>query len=137
VYRNRDDVHGIVHTHSPFATSFALRGESIEICSTTAAALFGAPIPISDFATIGEQAIGREIVSKIGKSSAILMRSHGVFTIGKTPMEALKYAIYVEEEAEILHIALSRGTMPSMDSSTIAEARRMYVEDYGQIAAHK
>ena len=66
VYRQRDDVHGIVHTHSPCATSFALRGEPIPVCSTTAAALFGAAIPVSDFATIGEEAIGEQIVAKIG-----------------------------------------------------------------------
>lgn len=132
VYRHRDDVHGIVHTHSPYATSFALRGEPIAVCSTTAAALFGMAIPVSDFATIGEEAIGREIVGKIGAANAILMRSHGVFAIGRTPMEALKYAIYVEEEAEILHIARTRGAVPELDAPTVGEARRMYLHDYGQ-----
>jgi L-ribulose-5-phosphate 4-epimerase len=132
VYRHRDDVHGIVHTHSPCATSFALRGEPIPVCSTTAAALFGSQVPVSDFATIGEDAIGEQIVAKIGKSNAILMRSHGVFTIGRTPMEAFKYAIYVEEEAEILHLARLRGGVQPLDESTVAEARRMYLEDYGQ-----
>lgn len=132
VYRHRDDVHGIVHTHSPCATSFALRGEPLPVCSTTAAALFGGEVPVSDFATIGENAIGEQIVVKIGSSHAILMRSHGVFTIGRTPMEAFKYAIYVEEEAEILHLARLRGGVQPLDAATVAEARRMYLEDYGQ-----
>lgn len=132
VYRHRDDVHGIVHTHSPCATSFAIRGQPLPMCSTTGAALFGAPVPVSDFATIGEEAIGREIVAKIGSSNAILMRNHGVFTIGRTPMEAFKYAIYVEEEAEILHLASLHGALTPLDEATVAEARRMYLEDYGQ-----
>ena len=125
-------MHGIVHTHSPYATSFAIRGKAIPMCSTTGAALFGGPVPVSDFATIGEEAIGREIVAKIGCSSAILMRNHGVFTIGRTPMEAFKYAIYVEEEAEILHLASLHGELSPLDHATVAEARRMYIEDYGQ-----
>lgn len=132
VYRNRPDVYGIVHTHSPYATSFALRGEAISICSTTGAALFGGAIPVSEFATIGEEAIGEQIVSRIGRSNAILMRSHGVFTIGRTPMEAFKYAIYVEEEAEILHLSMQRGGVKALDAATVSEARRMYLEDYGQ-----
>lgn len=132
VYRRRADVHGIVHTHSPHATSFALRGEPLTVCSTTAAALFGAEIPVSDFAAIGEQAIGEQIVSRIGQGHAILLRSHGVFTIGRTPMEAFKYAIYVEEEAEILHLARLRGGASPLDPAAVAEARRMYLEDYGQ-----
>ncbi len=132
VYRHRDDVNGIVHTHSPHATSFAVRGEPIGVYTTTAAALFGGEIPISGFATIGEEAIGREIVAKIGESSAILMRNHGVFTIGATPNEALKYAIYVEEEAEIIDLALQKGPLKELDSELVAEARRMYLHDYGQ-----
>ena len=132
VYRHRDDVHGIVHTHSPHATSFAVRGSPLRIYTTTGAALFGGDIPVSDFAAIGEEEIGREIVDKIGGGSAVLMRSHGVFTIGKSPEEALKYAIYVEEEAEIVHLALLHGELAVLDRETVAEARRMYLEDYGQ-----
>jgi L-ribulose-5-phosphate 4-epimerase len=132
VYRHRSDVHGIVHTHSPYATSFALRGEPLPVCSTTAAALFGGAVPVSEFAAIGEEAIGEQIVARIGNANAILMRNHGVFTIGRTPIEAFKYAIYVEEEAEILHLARLCGEVKPLDVQTIAEARRMYLEDYGQ-----
>lgn len=132
VYRRRDDVHGIVHTHSPYATSFAVRGEPLRTHTTTAAALFGGDVPVSGFAAIGEEAIGAEIVAGIGDAPAILMRSHGVFAIGKTPEEALKHAIYVEEEAEIVHLALLRGDLAVLDGDTVAEARRMYLEDYGQ-----
>ncbi len=132
VYRHRPEVHGIVHTHSPHATSFALRGEAIQVYTTTAAALFGGEIPVSGFAAIGEQAIGREIVERIGDSAAILMRSHGIFTIGASANEALKYAIYVEEEAEIIHLARQHGALQPLAPDLIAEARRMYLEDYGQ-----
>ncbi|MEM6431866.1 MAG: class II aldolase/adducin family protein, partial [Deinococcota bacterium] len=72
VYRHRDDVMGIVHTHSPYATSFAIRGEALPIYTTTSAAVFGGEIPVSEFATIGEEEIGREIVEKIGNNHAIL-----------------------------------------------------------------
>ena len=132
VYRNRPDVHGIVHTHSPYATSFAVSGEPLRVYTTTAAALFGGDIPVSDFATIGEEEIGKEIVAKIGNSPAILMRSHGVFTIGATPHEALKYAIYVEEEAEIIDLARQHGPLTPLEPQLVAEARRMYLHDYGQ-----
>ena len=132
VYRNRPDINGIVHTHSPYATSLAVRGEPIRMYTTTAAALFGEDIPVSGLATIGEEEIGKEIVEGIGQGSAILLRSHGVFTIGVSPGEALKYAVYVEEEAEIIHLAQLHGTLSPLDEEFVKEARRMYVEDYGQ-----
>ena len=68
VYRNRSDVNSIVHTHSPYATSFAIDGVPLQIYTTTAAAVFGGDIPVSDFVTIGNDEIGKEIANKIGHS---------------------------------------------------------------------
>ena len=85
VYRNRPEINGIVHTHSPYATSFEVRGEPIRMYTTTAAALFGGDIPVSGLATIGEDEIGREIIAGIGQGSAILLRSHGVFALARLP----------------------------------------------------
>ena len=132
VYRHRDDVNGIVHTHSPFATSFAIRGEQLPIFTTTSAAVFGGPIPVSDFATIGEEEIGQQIVEKIGRSPAILIRNHGVFTIGKDVDSALKYAVILEETAEVVHIALSRGPLQSLPEDVVKAGFDVYHADYGQ-----
>ena len=133
VYRHRADIHGIVHTHSCFATAFAIRGEELPVITTTAAAIFGVPIPVSQFATIGEEEIGREIVGRIGKAPAILLRNHGVFALGQTVREALKNAVYVEETAESYYYArLLGGHVPPLGPDAIADARKMYLTAYGQ-----
>lgn len=132
VYRGRSDVGGIVHTHSPFATSFAVRGEQIEVLTTTHAALFGGPIPISDYAVIGEEEIGNEILRHIGDGSALLLRSHGVFTIGTNVQKAFRAALYVEESAEVNHIVLSRGPMSPLDPAVVDASREWYLHGYGQ-----
>lgn len=136
VYRHRPDVHGIVHTHSKYATAFAVQGMDIPVCTTTSACLFGGPIPCSGLATIGEEEIGREIVENIGDMQAILLRNHGVFTIGKTVYEALKNAVYVEEGAEAVFLAAQLGPMPQpLGDNVIAAGRQMYLNDYGQTGA--
>ena len=132
VYRERPDVASVVHTHSPFATSFAARGESIRVLTTTHAALFGGPIPISDYAVIGEEEIGNEIVRHVGESSAVLLRSHGVFTIGSTIDKALRAAIYVEECAQVNHLSLALGKVEWMPEKVVHAARSWYLSDYGQ-----
>lgn len=132
VYRHRPDVNGIVHTHSPYATSFAIRGEGIKIYTTTAAAVFGGEIPVSDFATIGEEEIGREIVEKIGNCEAILIRSHGVFTIGKDSEKALKNAVIVEETAQSVHYAMCRGPVDSLSEEIVKYGYEIYHRTYGQ-----
>jgi len=133
VYSRREDIHGIVHTHSSFATALAIRGEEIPVVTTTAAAIFGVPIPVSNFATIGETEIGQEIVTRIGSAPAILMRNHGVFALGASVEEALKNAVYVEETAESYYYArLLGGNLSPLDDVAIADARRMYLTTYGQ-----
>lgn len=132
VYRKRSDVNGIVHTHSPYATSFAIRGEALAIYTTTSAAVFGGEIPISGFATIGEEEIGREIVEKIGDREAILIRNHGVFTIGKDSEKALKNAVVLEETAQSVHYALCRGPVKPLSDETVRRGYEVYHRTYGQ-----
>jgi hypothetical protein len=132
VYRNRSDVNSIVHTHSPYATSFAIVGEPLQIYTTTAAAVFGGDIPVSDFVTIGNDEIGNEIVNKIGHNKAILIRNHGVFTIGNTISSALKYAVVLEETAEATHYALCRNNPSPLTKEVVERGYDVYKKTYGQ-----
>lgn len=132
VYKNRKDVKGIIHTHSPYATSFAIRGEDLQIFTTTFAAQFGQTIKCSDFAVIGEEEIGKEIVDKIGTNTALLIRNHGVFTIGESVESALKSAVLLEETAEAVHFAMLRGQIDKLDDKTVENGYIRYHRDYGQ-----
>ena len=82
IYRQRPDVGGIVHTHSPYATAFAAVGKPIPVYLTAMADEFGGPIPCGGFALIGGEEIGKVVVESIGDSCAVLLKNHGVFTVG-------------------------------------------------------
>jgi L-ribulose-5-phosphate 4-epimerase len=134
VYRVRPDIHSIVHTHSPFATSFALRGTGIPTYSTTAANIFANGVPCSGFAAIGEEEIGKQIVENIGDSPAVLLKSHGVFTVGKDVESALKTAVILEETAEYAHYAtLHHPDMDPLDHKVIQDSHTFYKSSYGQM----
>ena len=87
VYRAMPEVGGVVHTHSTYATAWAARGEAIPCDLTAQADEFGGEIPVGPFALIGGDDIGKGIVATLSghRSPAVLMRNHGVFTIGRTP----------------------------------------------------
>ena len=84
MYRELPDVGGIVHTHCTYATAWAARHEAIPCVLTAMADEFGGEIPIAPFATIGDEEIGRAVVSTLRghRSPAVLLGNHGVFTIG-------------------------------------------------------
>ncbi len=132
VYRHRPDVNGVVHTHSTFATAFAAVGRPIPAVLTAICDEFGGPIPCAGYAKVGGDEIGREIIANIGASPAVLLRNHGVFTVGKTVEEAVKAAVMVEDAARTVFYALQLGQPMEIPPEEVARAHRRYVEEYGQ-----
>jgi L-ribulose-5-phosphate 4-epimerase len=132
VYRHRSDVNGIVHTHSPYATAFAAVGKPIKVYLTAICDEFGGVIPCGAYCKIGNDEIGREIIRSIGDSPAILMKNHGVFTVGKNPVGAVKAAVMVEDVAKTVFFAMQLGTPDEIPPEEVQRAHRRYVEEYGQ-----
>jgi L-ribulose-5-phosphate 4-epimerase len=132
IYRHRPDAGGVVHTHSPYATAFAAVGQSIPVCLTAMADEFGGTIPCAGFALIGGEEIGRQVVEHIGDSPAVLLKNHGVFTVGPTPLAAVKAAVMVEDVARTVWLAKQLGEPDVIPEEAVHSLRRRYTEEYGQ-----
>lgn len=132
VYRHRPDVFGVTHTHSNYATAFAAVGRPIPVYLTGIADEFGCEIPCGEYARIGGEQIGAEILRAIGNSKAILMKQHGVFTIGISPEKALKTAVMVEDSAKTVWLALQIGQPQPLSQEEIAANHERYSNRYGQ-----
>ena len=134
VYRAMPEVGGIVHTHSTYATAWAARGEAIPCVLTGMADEFGGEIPVGPFALIGNDDIGRGIVETLHshRSPAVLMRSHGVFTIGPDATAAVKAAVMCEDVARTIHIARILGEPLTIDPADIDRLYERYHTIYGQ-----
>jgi L-ribulose-5-phosphate 4-epimerase len=134
VYRAMPDVGGVVHTHSTYATAWAARGEAIPCVLTGMADEFGAEIPVGPFALIGGDDIGKGIVSTLTghRSKAVLMRSHGVFTIGRSARDAVKAAVMCEDVARTIHIARTLGSPLPISQPDIDSLYDRYQNVYGQ-----
>ena len=134
VYRHMSQVGGVAHTHSAYATAWAVRGEPIPCVLTAMADEFGGPIPVGPFALIGDEEIGHGIVDTLAgsRSTAVLMRSHGVFTIGPGPREAIKAAVMCEDVARTVHLARSLGDVTSIGEEEVEALHDRYQNVYGQ-----
>ena len=132
VYRHRPDSNGVVHTHSTFATAWAAAGRPIPPVLTAICDEFGGPIPVGAYAKIGGDEIGQEIIRSIGTSPAILMKNHGVFSIGRTPEAAVKAAVIVEDVARTVFYAMQLGQPDEIPAEEVARAHRRYLDENGQ-----
>jgi L-ribulose-5-phosphate 4-epimerase len=134
VYRHMPHVGGVVHTHSTYATAWAARGEPFPCVITAMADEFGGEIPVGPFALIGGDEIGRGIVATLAghRSPAVLMRSHGVFTIGASARDAVKAAVMCEDVARTVHIARLHGDLAPLPADQVDALHKRYKEQYGQ-----
>jgi L-ribulose-5-phosphate 4-epimerase len=134
VYRHLPEVGGIVHTHSAYATAWAVRAEPIPCVMTAMADEFGGEIPVGPFALIGDEEIGRGVVETVAshRSPAVLMRNHGVFAVGATPRDAIKAAVMCEDAARIVHLARSLGPIEPLEPASIDALYVRYQSVYGQ-----
>lgn len=104
IYRERNDVEGIVHTHSPYATGFALAGKKIHRLEG-----FGTVnksyLETLDYATPGSSKLAQIIVKGIKTDDAVILKGHGVVCVGPSIDEAVLMAEWVEKSAESLFVA--------------------------------
>ncbi len=134
IYRHLSDVHGIVHTHSRYATAFAILGREIPCVTTAMADEFGGTIPCGGFALIGGEEIGQVVVDTLAnsRSPSCLLQNHGVFATGPDAENAVKAAVMTEDNAAIVWTALQLGTPLTIDQSDIDKLYDRYQNVYGQ-----
>jgi len=137
IYKHRPDVFGIAHTHSPYATSFAARGERIPAVLTPITHMIGRDVPCAPYATPGEVDTGRAVVEAAGGGMAALVKAHGVFTMGKSATEATSVAMFLEEAAMTTHLAMLRGPVKELPDEEIERCYNWFRKNYGQSGSKK
>ena len=134
IYRHLPEVNGVVHTHSRYATAFAVLGRDIPCVTTAMSDEFGGPIPCGGFALIGGEEIGQQVVQALegSRSPSCILQNHGVFATGPTVDKAVQAAVMTEDNAAIVWTALQMGTPIPITEEDIAKLNYRYQNVYGQ-----
>lgn len=137
LYRAREEIGGVVHTHSPYATMFAMLERPIPVLSTAHADIFGRGIPCTPYVDNLGDSIGEIILEKmLPGCPAILLGKHGPFTFAEDVKRAVTAAVMLEYVAHTSHGALTLAA--SLDVKLTAfppeEAEKWYRRHHGGIA---
>ena len=134
IYRNMPGVNGVVHTHSRYATAFAVVGRSIPCHTTAMGDEFGGEIPCGGFALVGGEEIGQLVVEALqdSRSPSCLLVNHGVFAVGPSAEKAVKAAIMTEDNAAIMWLAFQLGEPVPIVQEDIDSLYDRYQNVYGQ-----
>lgn len=109
ILRGRADIFGVVHTHSPYATSFAVTRMPIPLILIEMLVYIGGDIPVSEFALPSSDALGEAVAASLARRNACLMANHGAVAVGASLEEAHLRAVYMEDAAKIYSLALAAG----------------------------
>lgn len=111
LYKARSSVNAVVHTHSPYATSFAVNHRDIPIILIEMVAYLGGSIPLAEFALPGTVELGSLAIKAMGnEKTCCLLANHGALAVGSDLWQAYTRAIYVEDAAHIYSLAIANNT---------------------------
>jgi L-fuculose-phosphate aldolase len=135
VYAERPGVGSVVHTHSPYATAFAVANRPLE-CYAEALARLGSadPIPVAAYAARGSDAAVGNILAALRESpgqKAVLLANHGILAFGPDVISAQRTVVAVEETAQLAVLASSIGTprpLSAQEAAQTQERRRAFEE---------
>jgi len=131
IYQERSDINAIVHTHSIYATSFAVVGKDIPPISGEGAAL-GGTIACAKYEAGGTRELGAAALEKLESRDAVLLRNHGVLAVGPSLKRAYFGANFVENTARLFILGSIIGTPVPLPEDVVQNTRQEFQHSYFQ-----
>ena len=121
IYKNMPEIHGVVHTHSPYATAFAVINEPIPVILIEMVMFLRGDVRVAPVASQGTAEVGAGAVIALRGRGACLLQNHGAVSIGRDLREAYIRTEYTEDAAKICHKAKTIGTPVLVPDDIIEE----------------
>ncbi|NPA25417.1 MAG: hypothetical protein GXO34_06290 [Deltaproteobacteria bacterium] len=134
LYRNRPEINAVVHTHSRFATTFAVLNQPIPACHYLIGISGADQVRVAPYATFGTPELARVTAVALKNDNCILMANHGLITVGKSLDDSYNTALYIEEVAELYYRARSLGEPILLSADQMQEAKARF-RTYGRQTA--
>lgn len=126
LYRTRSRMAACVHAHPPYATAYAVAGEEIPDDVLPEITLLFGRIPLVEYAPTGTEELGRLLSEADSSYSAILLRNHGVLTIGDSLSDAAYRMQTIERAAQIIFLARQLGRISRLPEQEVSRLKSLF-----------
>jgi L-fuculose-phosphate aldolase len=126
VYRHRQDVHAIVHTHAPYVSTLSVLRRPLPPIIDEMIVYFGGTVEVADYAFTGTDDLGVNVVGALGDRAAVLLSNHGNLCVGSDLAEALHVALTMESTARIYVESLRMGAPVVLPEGSLRAGRATY-----------
>lgn len=132
MFRAREDIRAIIHTHQPYATALGLIEEKIVCNLTTLANAARGDVKVAPYSSAASLDMGIKALDYLEDQLAVVLKHHGVIGIGDSLKQALYSCVYLEEACKTIIAAKScNQKMALMNQEQINEAVAVF-KNYGQ-----
>lgn len=105
ILRHKPEVNAVIHTHQPYATGVGLVTDELPCNLTTLANAARGAVKVCPYSSAASMQMGIEVVEHIGDKLAVILKHHGVISVGRSLTQALYACVYLEEAAKTYSIA--------------------------------
>ena len=133
IYKNMEKINSIIHTHQVYATCVGMFEEELPALTSPLANVIGKKVNVCPYAAPGEEEIGKLVVSNIGDSRGIILKNHGVITVGEKIKDALYASVYLEDASKIYCTLKAIGKeFKTLSEDEANSTHKFFNEKYGQ-----
>ena len=123
IYRHRNDVTAVIHSHPPIATAFACVGRGLDELLCQEAVMTIGVVPLATYAATGTEEVAASLAPFIPDHDAILLANHGAVSYGRSLLEAFQKMEIVEHLANITLVAHQLGAPRTLEHEQIEQLR--------------
>jgi L-fuculose-phosphate aldolase len=132
IYKEREDVEAVIHSHPPIATAFACAGRPLDEMLCQEAVMTLGSVPLASYATTGTDEVAASLAPLVPNHDAILMANHGAVTYGRNLFDAFSKMETLEHVAQIRLVAHQLGcalTLRDEQAKRLLRAKEKYVQN--------
>jgi len=136
-YRKRQDIRSVIHTHAPYTIALTSSGHDLRPMFADSIIYLGRRVPHLDYITVTTPELAAAVERVIPDCDCMILRNHGVITVGGNLKQAFWRACSVEESARIQLLATLVGTPRFLDENEADRLESLASEKYRrQLLAH-
>lgn len=136
IFRQLPEINAIIHTHQVYATAAGLVCDVLPCAVTTLPNATLGAVNVAPYSSAASLEMGVETVKHLNGKRAVILKHHGVITVGATLKEALYAAVYLEDAAKTYLAARAVGEVPILNSEQVDAAVKVF-QTYGQKSAEE
>jgi L-ribulose-5-phosphate 4-epimerase len=126
IYRAREDINAIIHTHSIYASAVSVAGMDIPPILDDQVAFLGGEIKLAGYARTGSSLQMEKVITALEDRNAVLLQNHGAVGTGGSLPDAFTACEFIEKTAKIYLLALSAGRLNILSPEAVKAEKELY-----------